>query len=293
LVNILQTDLDYVTRHTRYLVRAREWDVRGRDASFLLRGTDADEAALWLMVARDKKPALLPLQQAYIDASVANARIEAEIRQRQESLVLLDTRAIPAFAFSAFAMAFYIWNTYGARFNVSAWKVAMGIGILFGICIAAVVLYADELVKIRFPTNQRMRFATSSIYAFVFASAAWSVIQLIYFGSIDLLTIWFGGLGLALGFVLNATFELRSWQAFLITIVATYIPILVDAHIGNSMWTSNHVPLIYFQESYQRFTIGLPLAFFITVGGYAFALWRDLVQFMGNNQTHKVKGFTE
>jgi hypothetical protein len=290
LVNALQTDIDYVRHHTRILVRAREWDIRGRDDSFLLRGTDADEAELWLTVAHDKKPAMLPLQQAYIEASIANAKIEAEIKQRQKALVLLDTRSIPAFLFSAAAMAFYIWNTYGARFDVSAWRVAMGIGILFGICVGAIVLYADELVKIRFPNSQQMRFATSSAYAFVFASAAWSVIQLIYFDGVDLMTISFGGLGLALGFVLNATFDLRSWQAFLITIVATYIPIYFGAQVGNSMWSNDHIPLLYFQWEIQRFTVGLPLAFFITIGGYAFALWREISQFIGEGESEKVKG---
>jgi hypothetical protein len=97
------------------------------------------------------------------------------------------------------------------------------------------------------------------------------------------LTIGFGGFGLALGFVLTATFELQSWQAFCITIIATYVPIFFGAQIGSGVWTNNHIPLIYFQEAYQRFTIGLPLAFFITVGRYAFALWRDVPYQFGNH----------
>lgn len=289
LVEIFQADIDYIRRHTRYLVRAREWEMRGKDLSFLLRGTDADEAALWLMLARDKKPTVLPLQEAYIATSVANARVEAEIRQRQQALVTLDMRTIPAFLLGGSAIAYYIWNTYNARFDSGGWRVAIGIGILFGICIAAVVLYADELIKIRFPQNRWRRFIASSIYAFVFASAAWSVLQLVYFGSIDLLMIWFGGVGLSLGFILNATFKLRNWQAFCITIIATYLPIFYGAQIADATWTNNHIPLIYFQQAHQRFTVGVPLAFFITLGGYAFAIWQELYQFFANNQELRVE----
>jgi hypothetical protein len=267
--------------------------MRARDESFLLRGTDADEAALWQMVAGDKKPALLPIQEAYIDASVANARIEAEIRQRQEALKTLDAHTIPAFLFSGGAITFYIWNTYGARFEASGWRVAIGIGILFGICIATATLFSHELVKIRFPDDRRMRFIASSLHAFLLSSASWSVIQLIYFREIDLQTIWFGGFGLALGFVLSATFELPSWQGFWITLVATYIPIFFASQIGAHGWTSNNIPLLYFHEAYQRFTIGLPLALFIAIGRYAFPLWLDLQRLITSNQQRTVKGALE
>lgn len=69
LVDALQTDLDYVRTHTRLLVRAREWDLRGRDASFLLSGTAVREAADWLADAAALQPPPTPLHAEYILAS--------------------------------------------------------------------------------------------------------------------------------------------------------------------------------------------------------------------------------
>src|SRR5690606_15835856 len=69
LIDVLQTDLDYVRTHTRLLVRAREWDNRGRDASFLLSGTAVREAETWLAGAADLNPPPTRLHTEYILAS--------------------------------------------------------------------------------------------------------------------------------------------------------------------------------------------------------------------------------
>jgi hypothetical protein len=44
----LYTDLDWKRTHTRLLVRAREWESKNRDDSFLLRGMDLQDALRWL-----------------------------------------------------------------------------------------------------------------------------------------------------------------------------------------------------------------------------------------------------
>lgn len=48
LQTALDTDLDYVRLHTRLLVRAREWEARGRNGSFTLRGEDLHGAKIRL-----------------------------------------------------------------------------------------------------------------------------------------------------------------------------------------------------------------------------------------------------
>ncbi|MBC7872297.1 MAG: TIR domain-containing protein [Chitinophagaceae bacterium] len=76
LVNALDTDLHHVRDHTRLLIRAREWEIKGQDTSFLLRGSDLTEAENWLASSPGKKPSPTELHSDYIFASrkAANRR---------------------------------------------------------------------------------------------------------------------------------------------------------------------------------------------------------------------------
>jgi hypothetical protein len=56
LTNALDTDLEHARIHTRILTRALEWDHRGRDTSFVLRGNDLKEAEGWLADVEGKEP---------------------------------------------------------------------------------------------------------------------------------------------------------------------------------------------------------------------------------------------
>jgi TIR domain len=79
LVTALDADLDAVRAHTRWLVKALEWDGEGRDRSFLLRGSELKAAEAWLAASReDAEPAATPLQREYLLAS----RESAARRQR-------------------------------------------------------------------------------------------------------------------------------------------------------------------------------------------------------------------
>ena len=48
LVAALDTDLEAAKAHTRWLVKALEWEAEGRDRSFLLRGSELKAAEAWL-----------------------------------------------------------------------------------------------------------------------------------------------------------------------------------------------------------------------------------------------------
>jgi WD40 repeat protein len=79
LVSALETDLDWVSAHTRLLGRALEWEKEGREGSYLLRGRDLQEAEHWVAsqsAQRDPQPT--PLQLEYVLA----ARRAATRRQR-------------------------------------------------------------------------------------------------------------------------------------------------------------------------------------------------------------------
>ncbi len=70
LFEAIDTDLDWVRSHTRLLVRAREWEHRGKDESFLLKGSDLKEALAWLTASGPRKqPAPSELHSQYVQAS--------------------------------------------------------------------------------------------------------------------------------------------------------------------------------------------------------------------------------
>jgi WD40 repeat protein len=79
LVSALETDLDWVSAHTRLLGRALEWEKAGREGSYLLRGRDLQEAEHWVASQSAKRdPQPTPLQLEYVLA----ARRAATRRQR-------------------------------------------------------------------------------------------------------------------------------------------------------------------------------------------------------------------
>lgn len=86
LTKALKTDLEYVRTHTRLLVKAKEWQRKLLDTSFLLRGSDLQEAEQWLNQS-NKQPPPTDLHRSYIDASQQEerARQEVELRLRQMS----------------------------------------------------------------------------------------------------------------------------------------------------------------------------------------------------------------
>ena len=69
LVQAIETDLDWVRAHTRLLVRALEWDRKGRGSSFLLRGEDLREAEQWLTQDTEKEPRPTPRHFEYVSTS--------------------------------------------------------------------------------------------------------------------------------------------------------------------------------------------------------------------------------
>jgi WD40 repeat protein len=84
LLKALDTDLEHTRAHTRLLNRAMEWDKKGRNASFALRGQDLQDAERWYASAGEKFPRPTELQSAYIYAS----RQAAEARRRFTLFVL-------------------------------------------------------------------------------------------------------------------------------------------------------------------------------------------------------------
>jgi WD40 repeat protein len=80
LIEALDTDLAYIQKQRQWGVRALEWENKGRNDSYILRGRDLEEAEHWRdnAIVVKKEPAPTPLQIQYI----ALSRRVARSRQR-------------------------------------------------------------------------------------------------------------------------------------------------------------------------------------------------------------------
>jgi len=70
LVDAINTDLDWLAQHTRLFNRAKEWDSKGRNDSYLVRGNDLQDAEKFISEgAGGKEPAPTPLHVEYVQAA--------------------------------------------------------------------------------------------------------------------------------------------------------------------------------------------------------------------------------
>jgi TIR domain/WD domain, G-beta repeat len=92
LLESMGVDANWARRHTRLGQRATEWDGRGRDRSFLLRGSDLRDAEAWRDEQAGKLPPPTELQLAYVSAS----RSAAARRQRSALAAVVLALAITA-----------------------------------------------------------------------------------------------------------------------------------------------------------------------------------------------------
>lgn len=69
LIRTLDTDQEHLQTHTRLLVRAIEWENKGRIESLLLRGDVLTDAEKWLETCGNREPRPAELQREYISAS--------------------------------------------------------------------------------------------------------------------------------------------------------------------------------------------------------------------------------
>lgn len=81
LSQAIHTDWDWVKSHTQLQVDALRWSSKGRDTSYLLRGSELEDAEGWLARAGGRDPQPTLLQSQFITAS----RLEETRRQRENS----------------------------------------------------------------------------------------------------------------------------------------------------------------------------------------------------------------
>lgn len=92
LLAVLETDVEWVQRHTRFLLAATDWEAREEDRSLLLGRSDLRDADAWLARQAGQEPPPSPLQTRFIAAS----RRAAARRQRITMGSVLAALAITA-----------------------------------------------------------------------------------------------------------------------------------------------------------------------------------------------------
>ncbi|QKD80866.1 TIR domain-containing protein [Thermoleptolyngbya sichuanensis A183] len=105
LVSALDADLSYVRTHTRLLVRATEWNARGKDRSLLLRGSEIQEARRWLAEGEHKEPQALQVQKEYIWASYNEEMDHQQEELAEQKQILRQQRLLTQTIAAAGAMA--------------------------------------------------------------------------------------------------------------------------------------------------------------------------------------------
>ncbi|WP_204151648.1 TIR domain-containing protein [Leptolyngbya sp. CCY15150] len=121
LLRILDTDTEHLRAHTRLLLRAIEWDEKGRKESLLLRDDELTNAEQWLSQCDGKNPQPTELQQAYVvnsrsveDANHQAAQILKKAAEKGKRLVALGAIA------GSVGFLFAIGSVWNAQQRINA-----------------------------------------------------------------------------------------------------------------------------------------------------------------------------
>jgi len=96
----LKTDLGWVAQHTELLSRANEWNAKGHDNGYLLRGSELQNAEAWLsQTSENKQPRPTPLQNEYIFASRKD-----DLRRQRRTLIGVSAAMVVSIALAIAAV---------------------------------------------------------------------------------------------------------------------------------------------------------------------------------------------
>src|SRR6266487_962095 len=102
LIQSINTDLGWVRQHTRLLEQATEWNEKSQNSSFLLNGTELQEAERWVAQASGHaNRQIVPIQAQYINASRKFADRRQRIVLAGVSLALVVSIVLSIFAWIA------------------------------------------------------------------------------------------------------------------------------------------------------------------------------------------------
>ncbi len=284
LIQVFVMDVDYLRAHARYFVRAKEWHERNREASFLLHGMDSLEAEIWLSNSAEKDPAPTPLHYQYITAC-NQERLQTELREKQQDLLLfVERRALPTFLISGGSAAIFIFLTMRNKAELDLFSqltIALGGLLINGLFMAAIGLFADDLVRIRFRSQFWQRLIASTVYGLLFGSAISGVTQLVNYGVVGFHwpSIFIMGFFFGFGFALRATLGFNVWMASIIVVISIQFGALLTLGIGaneTSYFIDSLRPVFHYVRFEDYFIIGFLMTWLQAVGVYSVTMWQDV-----------------
>lgn len=240
-----------------------------------------------LAFVRDEAPSLPPMvsRRGRLYAWLANTW-----RRMTDDPLQNVWRFVFALIGAGISMAIHVFATFRSEaiFNADRWGKTISIGLTFGMFVAILVFVAGEFSsRVRGFWPWWARVALSAVTGFAWGTLTWGAFTWFFFNyKPDWDVMAFGGIGLALGFVLTAAFNWRGWAAVLVTAAATYIPIYV---MFRFFWTGelllpipfsanvllNPSAILYYDYPEYIYTLAIPTVLLIAIGGHAQALWRD------------------
>jgi len=282
LLQILKTDLDHIQNHTRYLVRAREWNQQQRDPSYLLRGADADAAIAWLEASGEAEPAVLPLHRLYLQACREQRRRDEAIEQQRVAVAFIERRTWPAFFIGLLTGSIYVFLTFpdpDPNYElIHRMGFSLGGGLVFGVFLAAISLYADEINQIRFQDQPRLRIVSSVLYGLLFSAIGFGVLQAVYFDArLDFITLILAGFGIGSIFLVRTVFGTLGLNGFLIGALMLLVIIPLFSTTPETIWPDGRIAIFYFLDGVQRFWLTLLLAVGISLGITTWEVFRPLI----------------
>jgi hypothetical protein len=173
-------------------------------------------------------------------------------------------------AFIAIAANTYITYRTENFLNPARWKLTISVGLVTAVLVGLLAVIGDE-----FPSRLRgfwpwwARLLLSAGLAFAGGVAAWGVYTYLYLEYPPEGVTFFAAAGIGFGLVATSMFNLPGWLAFLVTAIATYIPLYVA--FQNFM-----PPVLYYDNPDQIFILAIPVALLIALGIHAQALARDV-----------------
>ncbi len=278
LQTTLDTNLVEMRQHTRLLVKASEWAKAGHNDSLLLRGEELDE-----LQKLSSRSDITDLMRDFLQRS--------EERHRQEEMA---QRFFWGLMGGLLGIAFWAFSTFRSDTLITPDRMVytIALGQVFGVCLGVLSMLADEL-----PHRLQKWLGKSQIIRFVLRSLLFGVIGIFAWTSY----VWFlqrlgttiqdenslllGGFGLATGFLIRSVTKAPAWVFALIFTALIWLPIYItyqDKYV-------NFVPLIYFDDPNQVFTIGIPVALIMAIGANFRAVYQEVVTYYHQLRPQRVK----
>jgi hypothetical protein len=99
VIQALEADNEHTRQHTAFLVRARDWEKKEKNPSYLLKGKEIEAAEHWLAAAVSKNPIPAELHSRYILASRQQQR-----KQQQQFMAVIGLLMVIAAIAAIFAV---------------------------------------------------------------------------------------------------------------------------------------------------------------------------------------------